>query len=187
MKFKLGFLTFLIPVFCLYSTSQVFSASPGSELFKTNCMACHTIGKGKVVGPDLKGVNERYEEAWLLKWIKSSQSLVKSGDTVAVSLFEANNKVVMTDFPSLADEQIKSILTYIKEEGLLAAATAAATGSSFAGGQTTGEPLFSFSFSETILLSLVIMLLLVVLSLSISVRKLSNELSDYYSGNRSEF
>ena len=27
--------------------------------FKTNCMSCHTIGGGRLVGPDLKDVSQR--------------------------------------------------------------------------------------------------------------------------------
>lgn len=31
-------------------------AASGESIFKTNCTGCHTIGGGKLVGPDLKGV-----------------------------------------------------------------------------------------------------------------------------------
>ena len=77
------------------------------------CAACHTIGKGKLIGPDLKGVTERREEAWLLSFIKSSQTVVKSGDEIAVQLFEEFNKIPMPDNP-LSDKQVKGILTYIE-------------------------------------------------------------------------
>ena len=76
------------------------------------CAACHTIGKGKLIGPDLKGVTERRDEAWLISFIKSSQTMVKSGDETAVKLFEEFNKIPMPDNP-LTDDQVKGILTYI--------------------------------------------------------------------------
>lgn len=77
------------------------------------CSACHTIGKGKLIGPDLMGVNDRHDEAWLLSFIRASQTMVKNGDPIAVKLFEENNKIPMPD-NNLSDEQIKGILRYIK-------------------------------------------------------------------------
>lgn len=76
------------------------------------CGACHSIGKGKIVGPDLKGVTERREEAWLISFIKSSQTMVREGDPIAVQVFEEHNKIPMPDNP-FTDEQIKGILAYI--------------------------------------------------------------------------
>jgi mono/diheme cytochrome c family protein len=98
----------------------IFSVTPlaaqdGTALYKQNCAVCHTVGKGKLVGPDLKGAHAKYEEPWLIKWIKSSQTLVKSNDEKAVKLFNENNKMVMPDV-SLAEEEIKSIIGYIKDE-----------------------------------------------------------------------
>jgi mono/diheme cytochrome c family protein len=87
----------------------------GAKLFKQNCGVCHTVGKGKLVGPDLKGSHERYKEDWLMKWIRSSQTLVKKGDATAVKLFEENNKLVMPD-QTIPDADIKTILAFVKTE-----------------------------------------------------------------------
>lgn len=92
---------------------QTPSAVNGEKIFKQNCGACHTVGKGKIVGPDLKGVTVRRTEAWLLKFIKSSQTMVKSGDKTAVALFNENNKIPMPD-QNLSPQQIKDVLAYIK-------------------------------------------------------------------------
>jgi cytochrome c551/c552 len=85
----------------------------GEALFKQNCAACHKLGK-KLVGPNLQGVTERRSEAWLLKFIKSSQSMIKSGDAQAVAISNEFNGALMSDFPNLSDGDIKGILTYIK-------------------------------------------------------------------------
>ncbi len=95
----------------LYSTSLVAQKSPADN-FKV-CSACHTIGKGKLIGPDLKGVTERREEVWLIKFIQSSQTVVKSGDKIAVKLFEEYNKVPMPDNP-LTDDEVRQLLKYIE-------------------------------------------------------------------------
>jgi len=76
------------------------------------CGACHTIGKGKLIGPDLKGVTEKREEAWLISFIKSSQTMVNNGDPIAVQLFE-EFKIPMPD-NNFTDEQVKGLLDYIK-------------------------------------------------------------------------
>lgn len=91
-------------------------AQDGEKLFKANCAACHTVSSKKLVGPGLEGVNDKYEEDWLIKWIKDSQALIKAGDADAVKVFEENNKVVMPPQP-LSDEEIKAVLAYIKEGG----------------------------------------------------------------------
>jgi cytochrome c2 len=97
--------------FIIFSLTTAAQNQPPVEY--TVCSACHTIGKGKLIGPDLKGVNDRHDEAWLISFIKSSQTMVKNGDPVAVKLFEENNKIPMPD-NNLTDDQIRGILTYIK-------------------------------------------------------------------------
>lgn len=76
------------------------------------CSACHTIGKGKLIGPDLKGVTERHEEAWLYSFIRSSQTMIKNGDAAAIKVFEEYNKIPMPD-NAFTDDQIAALLDYI--------------------------------------------------------------------------
>ena len=45
----------------------------GEKLYKQNCTACHLMTEAKLVGPGLKGVTEKYEKEWLIKWIRNSQ------------------------------------------------------------------------------------------------------------------
>src|SRR3989304_2880125 len=97
--------------------SQTASAQEsGKEIFQQRCAACHSIGGGRLVGPDLKGVNDKRPEDWLLKFIKSSEKLVKSGDKTAAALFEEFNKMPMPD-QALSGNQNKKGLRHIKETG----------------------------------------------------------------------
>ncbi|OGT77279.1 MAG: hypothetical protein A3I78_02040 [Gammaproteobacteria bacterium RIFCSPLOWO2_02_FULL_56_15] len=97
--------------------SQPASAQEsGREIFQKSCAACHSVGGGRLVGPDLAGVNDKRPEDWLLKFIKSSQTLVKSGDKTATALFEEFNKLPMPD-QALSDDQIRKVLAHIKETG----------------------------------------------------------------------
>jgi hypothetical protein len=110
MRHSLYFLVLFF--FFIFNSSAILAQNQPPAEF-TVCSACHTIGKGKLIGPDLKGVNDRHDEAWLLSFIKSSQTMVKNGDPVAVKLFEENNKIPMPD-NNLTDDQIRGILSYIK-------------------------------------------------------------------------
>ena len=85
----------------------------GAQYFNQICTACHTIGKGRLVGPDLANVQERRSDQWLQKFIKSSQTLINSGDPDAVAIFEEYNKMVMPDAP-FTDDQIGAVIVYIK-------------------------------------------------------------------------
>ncbi len=90
-------------------------AAEGEKLFKANCTACHAVNK-KVIGPALKGIRQRRDEAWIKAFVKNSTAVIKSGDEYAVKLYAEYNNTLMTAFPQLKDEQIISILDYIDAE-----------------------------------------------------------------------
>lgn len=103
-----------------FSRTGAQDAANGKSLFETHCTSCHAI-ESKLIGPALGGVSDRREEAWLLNWIKNSQAMVKSGDPIAVKLFNENNKSIMNSFENLSDGEIKDILAYIATGGEKAA------------------------------------------------------------------
>ncbi|RYF25134.1 MAG: c-type cytochrome [Flavobacteriales bacterium] len=86
----------------------------GKELFNANCAACHKLD-AKSTGPALRGVAAKHDMAWIYKWVHNSSDMIKSGDAVAVKLFEENNKSVMTSFPQLAEADIDNIIAYTSE------------------------------------------------------------------------
>jgi cytochrome c2 len=90
----------------------------GKKLFNSNCAACHTIGKGKLTGPDLKGVTDRLDEDYLITFIYSSQTLINSGDEYAVKIFNEYNKVPMPDHRHLTRDNMLDILSFIAERSL---------------------------------------------------------------------
>jgi len=94
--------------------------STGEANFTKLCSACHTIGGGRRVGPDLQGVNDRHPPEWQLKWVASSQGLVRSGDPAAVALFHEFN-IPMPDV-ALPPDEIRAVLEYIRGGGQAKAA-----------------------------------------------------------------
>ena len=121
-KFTAVFLLFAS--IALFNSSQVQAQPDGGALFKANCAQCHSTGSNKVIGPGLKDVHTRRNEAWILPWVKNSQAVIKSGDAYANKLYNDYNQTAMPSF-SLQDAEIKAILAYIKAEGEKAPAVAA--------------------------------------------------------------
>lgn len=57
-------------------------AARGRELFAAKaCVGCHTIGKGRLTGPDLAGVTDRRARAWIVAMIMRPDSMLKSDAT----------------------------------------------------------------------------------------------------------
>jgi cytochrome c553 len=109
-------LRILTAILLLVFISQTSFAQPdGAALFGGNCTSCHTIGKGKVVGPDLKDLPSRRKIDWVLKWVKNSSAVIASGDAYAVQLFKDNNNTLMPA-QNLKDDEITAIYNYIKDE-----------------------------------------------------------------------
>jgi mono/diheme cytochrome c family protein len=92
-------------------------AKEAKKIFTQRCSACHTFGKGVKVGPDLKGVTERRERPWLLKFVRSSQRVIASGDPVATALFQEFRRQQMPDWSDLSEEQVSSILDWFATNG----------------------------------------------------------------------
>jgi cytochrome c2 len=116
--------TVVITIF--FISTFTLKAQNGEQIFKKTCAACHTVGGGKRVGPDLVGMSTKRSEAWLIKWIKSSQSMIQSGDLDAIAIFEDYNKVPMPD-QNLSDAEIKEVIDYIKSKSSTAEVPVAAT------------------------------------------------------------
>lgn len=90
----------------------VFDAA---SVFNSKCSACHSVGQGVVVGPDLQGVQERRERVWLHRFIRSSQTVIRSGDATARELFARFGKV-MPDH-AFSDEEIDLLVDFISRGG----------------------------------------------------------------------
>ncbi len=108
----------MISILTLLTGLRVFSFPPvneGKTIFTSRCASCHNVNK-IVLGPALAGVTERHSEEWIIKFVHSSQTVIKGGDTAAIRLYEKFNKIPMPDHPDLTAENIQGILAYIKSE-----------------------------------------------------------------------
>jgi mono/diheme cytochrome c family protein len=103
-------------VFDALAAAAVPPSEEGKAIFTSRCAACHNLNK-VLTGPALAGVHERRSMDWIVSFVRSSQSMVKQGDQQAVALFEQFNKIPMPDHTDLTEENIVSIVSYIRESG----------------------------------------------------------------------
>ncbi|MCH8256672.1 MAG: cytochrome c, partial [Proteobacteria bacterium] len=99
LKKSAGLIRSIVTILCLGVVNTGWAQGPGETAFNTTCVACHSIGEGQRVGPDLINVTDRRSEEWLLRFIRSSQSMIKSGDVDAVALAEQFQGLMMPDSP----------------------------------------------------------------------------------------
>lgn len=116
MKRNLAFAALF--VFFVIAALAAPPVDEGKTVFQSRCASCHNVNK-IMVGPALAGVYERHEMEWIVKFVQSSQGLVKSGDKEATALFAKYNNIPMPDHTDLSAESIKSVVAYIKSESKL--------------------------------------------------------------------
>lgn len=112
---------------------QATVAQETAGFFKQNCASCHTIGGGRLTGPDLKDVTKRQDRAWLQAFIQNPDSKLSAGDPYALKLRDEARGVVMPAIPGMTAEKAGFLLDLIEAESALPE-------SQFKGLQISNEP-----------------------------------------------
>ncbi len=167
--------TFFITILLAFTASSQEDAidpaiiASGEKLYNANCTQCHAINE-VVIGPALKGIEERRERPWLLSWIRNSQKMIQSGDEYAVALYEKYKKVAMPAYP-FTDAEIISILEYIDvaSKAVPQIASVAEVGGEVSTAGVDEGVSNSFMYAILIVFIFVLALILVVLGLIISL------------------
>lgn len=101
-------------------------AVTGKTLFQQKCAACHTLGEGPRIGPDLSGVTKRRDQGWLIRWIMRPDQMLAEKDPVAVALLKEFKQVPMPNL-GVTETQAKALLVYVASETEAAAGTSASS------------------------------------------------------------
>ncbi|MEG1039282.1 MAG: SCO family protein [Pseudomonas sp.] len=101
---------------------EIRPPSSGEELFRTRCAACHSLGPEdgqgtamRSVGPDLLGVTQRRERAWLSRWIREPDRMLAEREAVAVALYEQYNRVAMPNL-RLNHQDADNLIEFLEQE-----------------------------------------------------------------------
>jgi len=89
-------------------------AERGEEAFKNKgCTACHTIGKGKLTGPDLAGVTQRRKLEWIENQILHPEEMLEK-DPIAKELLATY--LIRMPNQGVTPEEAKAIIMYLREQ-----------------------------------------------------------------------
>jgi nitrite reductase (NO-forming) len=87
-------------------------AVQGKLAFESKCLACHSLGGGQKLGPDLAGVTKRRTESWLQRWLRSPEKMLET-DAYAKALLKLYNNLPMPN-QNLPESEIRQYLKYFK-------------------------------------------------------------------------
>ena len=87
-------------------------AVAGKLAFESKCLACHSVGQGRKLGPDIAGVTKRRNAAWLTRWLKEPEKMLATDDDAKALLKEYNN--IPMPNQSLTDAEIRQYLKYFE-------------------------------------------------------------------------
>ena len=85
-------------------------AVQGKANFESKCLACHSVGQGRKLGPDLAGVTKRRADAWLSRWLKSPEKMLETDADAKAMLKEYSNLPMPNQ--NLSDTEIRQYLQY---------------------------------------------------------------------------
>jgi protein SCO1 len=95
--------------------AQVIDLDQGRYQFATQCSACHTVGHGDKIGPDLQGVADVRDPKWLAHFIQTPEKMIAEGDPIATALFEKYKQVRMPNL-RISDEDTALIIEFLKKQ-----------------------------------------------------------------------
>jgi mono/diheme cytochrome c family protein len=116
---KLLFSAGLAAISALVGGIAPADAQETAAYFKQNCASCHTIGGGRLTGPDLKNVTRQKDREWLSSFLLDPKAVIDGGDPYAQKLLQEARGVVMPTVAGMNRERAKALLDLIEAESKL--------------------------------------------------------------------
>jgi protein SCO1 len=96
-----------------YAEAKPITVPNGQRLFVSKCSACHTVGKGDKLGPDLAGVTDRRERSWLARYIQRPDEVLAAGDPIATALHSKYKKLGMP-YLGLGSNDVNDLIDFLQ-------------------------------------------------------------------------
>jgi protein SCO1 len=97
------------------TTAAPLIMDKGQYVFATRCAACHTIGGGDKIGPDLIGVTNVRDRDWLVRIIADAPKMIEEKDPIATALFGKYKGIRMPKL-NLAQADVNTLIEYMKTQ-----------------------------------------------------------------------
>lgn len=132
-SFQIGTNVRWLLILVLAAAASAVAQQDPAALFRQNCAGCHTIGGGRLTGPDLKDVGQRRDRAWLTQWVQNPKTMIDAGDPYAAKLLLDARGVLMPAINGMTPATANALLDLIAAESKLSR-------SQFAGSQVSDRP-----------------------------------------------
>jgi protein SCO1/2 len=120
-----------------YSDVPELKLDDGEYTFRNHCAACHTIGRGDHLGPDLLDVPTTRDRRWLTRFIVDPEKVRAAGDPIALALRAKYKQVVMPSL-DLGTGDAAVLIDYIDKQSRAVRDAAGTPGSTATGAAGTG-------------------------------------------------
>ena len=94
-------------------------AQETADYFRQNCISCHTIGGGRLVGPDLKDVTTRQDREWLVQFVLDPKGFLDRGDAYALKLKQEAGGALMPPVAGMTQQRAAALIDLIEAESAL--------------------------------------------------------------------
>lgn len=98
-----------------YAEARPLHVDQGQYIFATQCAACHSIGHGDKVGPDLLGVTSVRDNAWLRRFIATPDKVLAEKDPIATALHDKYKPVNMPNL-RLGTSDVAALISFLEAQ-----------------------------------------------------------------------
>lgn len=102
-----------IALLLCFVTREQAAAQDAGAFYQQNCAACHTIGGGELLGPDLRNVEARKDRKWLAEFLIDPQATLGRGDLYGKKLLAASGGMVMPTVGGIDRARAEALLDWI--------------------------------------------------------------------------
>src|SRR5262249_8308538 len=89
------------------------SAQDVADFYKRSCAACHSIGGGRRLGPDLKDLESRKDRKWLTDFLVDPKGTLDQADPYGKQILDESKGMVMPKINGVDRAMAEALLDYV--------------------------------------------------------------------------